>query len=174
RIRSDCAAAVCNLVLACVSNCAEILSASFLRCRRDSNRKFLVVLACYSANCHIEPYVSSRSHCAHRFIRPAVAGSKIFSSFPLVAGSDDPLHNRRGLWQSPPMVPTSYGADRRWICRGRLRFFRIENLFASCRDNIVNPVGKFICNSFVHVRATTLRIVCCSTSRRWSGTKQNH
>src|SRR5262245_13655100 len=43
--RRDRVASLYDLVLACVSNCAEILSPSLLRRRRDPNRVFLLVLA---------------------------------------------------------------------------------------------------------------------------------
>ena len=75
---------------------------------------------------------------ARRFVCPAVAGSKILSSFSLVAGCHDCFHHRRRLWQSPPVVSTSAGADRRCVCRRRLCLCWIENFFACHRSDIVD------------------------------------
>src|SRR6476469_7171430 len=135
--RRDSAATIRNLVLARASNSTAILSASLLRRRRDSNREFLVVLAHCTTDFCIEPHAASLSDGAHRFVCPAVAGSKILSFFSLVAGCHDCFRHRRRLWQSPPVVSTPTGSDRRCVCRRRLRLCRLENFFACYRGDIV-------------------------------------
>src|SRR5262249_13562845 len=84
-LRRDRVASLCGLVLACVSNCAEILSPSLLRRRRDPNRVFLPVLAHCTTDFGIQSHAACLTHCAHRFVCPEGAESELLSSFPLVA-----------------------------------------------------------------------------------------
>ena len=123
-------AAVCHLVLARVSSRTQILSASLLRRRRDSNREFLVVLAHRARDSDIQPHAGSLTNGADRFVRPAVAGSKMLSPFSLVAGCDGPLHHRGRLRQPAPLVPTSPRTDCRRVRRCRLRVYRIKSFLA--------------------------------------------
>src|SRR5947208_1706796 len=93
----------------------------------------------------------------------------------MVAGCDDSLLCRSRLWQPPSMVSTSSRADRRCICRRRLRLCRVEDrILAYCRGYFVDIAREFLCTSFLFIRATALRIVRCSTSRCWLGIKQNY
>ena len=171
-LRRDRAPALCDLVLARASNSTAILSASLLRCRRDSNRIFLVVLAHCTTDFCIQPHAASLSDGARRFVCPAVAGSKLLSPFSLVAGCHDCFHHRRRLRESPPVVPTSSGADRRCACRRRLRLCRLENFFPSHRGDIVGSAREFVHNPRVLVRATVLPIIC-TTSRCRSGIEKS-
>ena len=143
---------------------AEILSASLLRCRRDSNRIFLLVLAHCTTDFCIQPHAASLSDGARRFVCPAVAGSKVLSPFSLVAGCHDCFHHRRRLRKSPPVVPTSSGADRRCVCRRHLCLCRLENFFACHRGDIVGSAREFVHNPRVLVHSTVLPIIC-TTSR---------
>ena len=171
--RRDRATTVCDLVLARASNSTAILSASLLRCRRDSNRIFLLVLAHCTTDFCIEPHAASLSDGARRFVCPAVAGSKILSPFSLVAGCRNCFHHRRRLRESPSVVPTSTGADRRCVCRRRLCLCRLENFFASHRGDIVGSAREFVHNPRVLVRATVLPIICGATSRCRSGIEKS-
>src|SRR4030095_8120391 len=128
----------CDLVLARAPSCAEILSPSFLRRRRDSNRIFPVVLAHCTTDSGIQSDAGPLSNGAGRLFCPAVAGSKVFSSFSLVAGCQDCFHHRCRLWESPPVVSTSAGSGRRCIRRRRMWLCWIQNLFASGCNHIVN------------------------------------
>ena len=121
----------------------------------------------------IQPHAASLSDGARRFVCPAVAGSKVLSPFSLVAGCHDCFHHRRRLRESPPVVPTSAGTDRRCVCRRRLRLCRLENFFPSHRSDIVGSDREFVHNPRVLVRATVLPIICCATSRCRSGIEKS-
>src|SRR2546430_5693671 len=173
--------AVGCVVLARVPNRAAILSVSLVRCRRDSDRKFLVVLGYCERDYDIEPDASSGDHSARRFVRSAAlalhcgqAAIKVFSSFSLVAGCNGSLRHHCRLWQPPSMVSASFRGDNRCTCRCGLRFSWLKNLFACCRNNTVNPGREFVWHSFLSMCATTLRILRRSTSRRWSGARQDY
>ena len=120
----------------------------------------------------IQPHAASLSDGARRFVCPAVAGSKVLSPFSLVAGCHDCFHHRRRLRESPSVVPTSSGADRRCVCRRRLRLCRLENFFASHRSDFVGSAREFVHNPRVLVHSTVLPIIC-ATSRCRSGIEKS-
>ena len=100
--------------MARASNSAAILSSSLLRCRRDSNRIFLVVLAHRTTDFCIEPHAASLPDGAHRFVCPPVAGSKVprlfhwwlaaVIVFIIVVG-----YGNRHRWYRLPLVPVDAG-----------------------------------------------------------------
>ena len=167
------AAAVCYLVLPRVSNRAEILSASLLRRRRDSSRESLVVLAHCTADSGIESHAGSLPHGHYRRARSAVAGSKILSPFLLVAGCHGSLRDRGGLRQPAPLVPTSAGADQRLLRRCGLRVYQIKRFLACCRGDIVDPVGQFIHDLCLLVRATILSVIGTASPCRYGIKKRD-
>src|SRR5262249_5198313 len=142
---------VCDLVLACASNCTEILSPSFLRCRRDSNRVFFLVLAHRTTDVRIQSHPGSFYNGARRFVCAAVAGSKILSSFSLVAGCHDCFHHRRRLRQSSPLVSTSTRSYRRCIRGRRMCLCCLQNFFANHCIGIVDSAREFVCNFGIFV-----------------------
>ena len=168
----DRAVTICDLVLARVSNSTAILSPSLLRCRRDSNRIFLLVLAHCTTDFCIQPHAASLSDGDRRFVCPAAAGSKVLSPFSLVAGCHGCFYHRRRLRKSPPMVPTSSGADRRCVCRRHLCLCCLENFFASRRGDIVGSAREFVHNPRVLVHSTVLPIIC-ATLRCRSGIEKS-
>src|SRR5947207_3930445 len=160
------------VVLARSPNCREILSASFLRRRRNSDRKFLVVLGHSASDSNIEPHTNPRDNRVHRFVRRTTR--EICMALSLVARGDGSLHHHSWLRQPPSMVSASSRADRCRVCGKGLCVYRIENfLFARCDHDIVDLACEFVCNSRLPVYATALRIVSCSTSRCRSGTAKN-
>src|SRR5436190_13675532 len=153
----DHAAAFCRVVLARASGGREILSASFLRCRRNPNRKSFMVLAHRAPDCDIEPDADSLDHGGRWFVCPAVAGSKISTTIPLVAGCDDSLRHRRRLRQSSSMVSTAAGTDHGRFCWRCLRIYRIEDrIVARCDCYVVDIACGFVCTAALRFRATTL------------------
>ena len=144
----------------------QILSASLLRCRRNSNRIFLVVLAHCTTDFGIQPHAASLSDGARRFVCPAATRSKLLSPFSLVAGGHDCFYHRRRLRKSPPVVPTSSGADRRCVCRRHLCLCCLENFFASHRGDIVGSAREFVHNPRALVHSTVLPIICATSPCR--------
>ena len=150
----DYSAAACDLVLARASNCTGILSPSFLRRRRDSNRIFLVVLADCATKFGIQSHAGSFSAGTRRFVCAAITGSKMLSRFSLVAGCDNCFHHDSRLWQPPPLVSTSIGTDRRRICRRRLRALsdsKIPSRVIAATLSIL-LVSSFVILAFWYVR----------------------
>ena len=147
--------AFCCVVLARASNCREILSASFLRRRRNPDREFFMVLGNRATDYDIRPHADSLDDGAQRFVcRSAI---EIFKPFPLVAGWNDPLRHRSRLRESPSLVSTSACADRGRVCWRCLRIYQIENLlFARCRGHILGPAYEFIRSSCLSLCATHL------------------
>ena len=173
-LHRDRAGAICVLVLARVSDCAEILSPPFLRRRRDSNRVFFLVLAHCTTDFGIKSHADSLTDGACRFVCPEVAGSKAPSSFSLVAGCHDCFHHHRRLRQSSSLVSTSAGSYRRCIRWLRMCLCCLENFFASHCCGIVASARKFVCNSGILVRSTVLPIICGATSRCRFGIEKSH
>src|SRR5205807_10478339 len=54
-----------------------------------------------------------------------------------------------------------------------MRFFWIENFFASCGRDLVDSACGFVCNSGLFLRATPLRITGRTTSRCRSGDRKS-
>src|SRR5262249_23145608 len=172
-LRRDCVAALRFVVLARTSNRAELLSTSLLRRRGDSNRKLGVVLAHCATDSEIQPHPGSLAHGAGRFIRPAVAGSKIISTISLVAGCHGFLRGCGGLRQSSSVVSASVCTDPRGVCRGRVRLCRIENSFACHHAHIVDCGREFLCDPCRIVCSTVLSIIGGATPTRRSGIEQS-
>src|SRR4029434_1909544 len=136
---------------------------SLLRRRRDSNREFLVVLAHCATDPDIQPHAAALSHRADWLARGAAI--EALAIFSLVAGCHGPFCHRPRLRQSPSVVSTPAGTDRRCVCRRRLRLCRLENLFARHRADILHSAREFIHSPCVLVRSTVLPIIGGATSR---------
>ncbi len=107
------------------------------------------------------------------FARSAVAGSKILSPFLLVAGCHGSLRDRGWLRQSAPLVPTSPGADQRRFRGCGLRVYQIKRFLACCRGDIVDPVGQFIHDLCLLVRATILSVIGTASPCRYGIEKRD-
>src|SRR5207244_4319261 len=137
-------------------NCTEMLSTSLLRCRGDSNREFLILLADSATDPDIQPHAASLAHGADRLAR--CAAIEILAIFSLVAGCNGFFRHRPRLRQSSSVVSTPTRTDRRCVCGHRLRLYRLENFFTRHRGDFVDPAGEFVRNPCVLVRATVLPI----------------
>src|SRR5947207_7729896 len=160
--RRDRAATVSHLVLARASNCREVLSPSLLRRRGDSNREFLILLAHCARDPDIQPHAASLTDGADRLARCATI--EIPAIFSLVAGCDGSFRHRPRLRQSPSLVSTPAGTDRRRVCRRRLRLCRFEKFFASHRCDFTDFAREFFRNPCALARATALPMICGPTS----------
>src|SRR6059058_3675788 len=106
-------------------NFREILSASFLRRGRNSDRKVFMVLEDRTTERNFESHADPLGLRAYRSVRGTAR--EICPRLSLVARCDDSLHHCRGLWESSSVVSASARADRRRVCRRSLRIYRVEN-----------------------------------------------
>src|SRR5437660_1858112 len=160
------------VVLARAPNCREILSASFLRRRRNSDRKSFMVLEERATNRNFELYAGAFDFGDSRLI--CGTAWEIYAHPSLLAGCNGSLHHCRGLWESSSVVSTSTRADRRCLCWRSLRIYRIENPFAHRSHYIFDLACEFFLGSCLSLCATPLSLVLRGASRCWVRIKKAH
>ena len=104
----------------------------------------------------IQSHAGSLSDGALRIVRHAVANRSYSRLFHWWLAAMIVFIVVVGYGESPPMVPTSAGSDRRCLCRCRMCLCWVQNLFAFCCNHIVNRACSQLPNSCLRLCPTIL------------------
>ena len=154
--RGDHVVTLSRLVLARAPDRPTILSASFLRRRRNSDREFLLVLENRKRSRHFEFDAASSNPGVERGFYHEVDQRR--AAFPMVARRDDSLHHRGRLWQPASVVPIAARADCGRVRGRRLCISGVKNFKPTDKSCLVDLPRDFVRQSRVSLHAAILSL----------------